>query len=80
MGEYSEGEALTRRAYKGMERIRGPDGGNTLTYHANLVVILAVQDKDVEAEAEAREIVKVTDKSLGSERLPLALSTWRRPG
>ena len=27
-----------------------------------------MQDKDVEAEAEAREIVKITDKSLGSER------------
>ena len=35
----------------------------------HLVEILAVQDKDVEAEAEAREIVKVTDKSLGSERV-----------
>ena len=34
--------------------------------------MLAVQDKDIEAEAEAREIVKVTDKSLGSER-----QNWR---
>jgi serine/threonine protein kinase len=66
-GEYSEGEALTRRAYKGLEPILGPVGGITLHYHECLVRIFAVQDKDVEAEAEAREMVKVTDKSLGSE-------------
>ena len=41
---------------------------HTLNYRRNLVMTLAVQDKDVEAEAEAREIVKITDKSLGSER------------
>ena len=58
----------------------GPLSDTTLNYHANLVAILAVQDKDVEAEAEAREIVKVTDKSLGSERLPWRCATWRRPG
>src|SRR4029077_2889441 len=67
-GEYTEGEALTRRACKGLEPTLGPTHSTTLTYRANLVLILAVQDKDVEAEAEAREIVKVTDKSLGSER------------
>ena len=71
---------MTRRAYNGLERILGPAHGTTLIYRRNLVLILAVQDKDVEAEAEAREIVKVTDKSLGAERQTLALATWRRPG
>jgi len=66
-GEYTEAEAMVRRAYKGLERIRGPVD-TALVYHASLVRILAVQDKDVEAEAEARAIVKGTDESLGSER------------
>ena len=51
-----------------MERTLGPTHATTLNYRHNLVLTLAVQDKDVEAEAEAREIVKVTDKSLGAER------------
>jgi serine/threonine protein kinase len=68
VGEYSEAEPLTRRAYKGQERIRGPAHAVTLFCRNLLVHILAVQDKDVGAEAEAREIVKVTDKSLGDER------------
>jgi tetratricopeptide (TPR) repeat protein len=71
-GEYSEGEPLTRRACNGLAPILGPAHGTTLNYCANVVLILAVQDKDVEAEAEAREIVKLTDKSLGSER-----QNWR---
>src|SRR5207247_10481732 len=66
--EYSEGEALLHRAYKAMERINGPADHETLARRTDLVRILAVQDKDVEAEAEAREIVKVCDESLGSER------------
>ena len=80
-GEYREGEAITRRAYNGLERTLGPTHGNTLCYRHHLVLTLAVQDKDVEAEAEAREIVKVTDKSLGAERQGLASrATWRRLG
>ncbi len=80
-GEYREAEALTRRAFNGLERTFGPTHATTLNYRTNLVLILAVQDKDVEAEAEAREIVKVTDKSLGSERQQLASRpTWRRLG
>ena len=71
-GEYSEGESMLRRAYNGVERTLGPTHGTTLQYRHNLVLTLAAQDKDVEAEAEAREIVKLTDKSLGSERL-----NWR---
>ncbi len=67
-GEYNEAEAMVRRAYKGEERIRGPVSGTTLAYRVNLVPILAVQNKNVEAEAEARAIVKVCDESLGSER------------
>ena len=59
---------MLRRAYNGLERTLGPTHGTTLCYRHHLVVTLAVQDKDVEAEAEAREIVKITDKSLGSER------------
>src|SRR5215216_2242451 len=72
VGKYSEGEALTRQPCNGLERILGTTHGTTLHYRANLVCMLAVQDKDIEAEAEAREIVKVTDKSLGSER-----QNWR---
>ena len=67
-GEYREGESMLRRAYNGLERTLGPTHSNTLYYRHHLVLTLAVQDKDVEAEAEAREIVKVTDKSLGAER------------
>ena len=59
---------MTRRACNGLERTLGPTHDNTLWYRRNLVLTLAVQDKDVEAEAEAREIVKITDKSLGAER------------
>ena len=71
-GEYSEAEALTRRTFNGLERTFGQTHATTLNYRVNLVLILAVQDKDVEAEAEAREMVKVTHKSLGSERQQLA--------
>jgi tetratricopeptide (TPR) repeat protein len=67
-GEYREAESMLRWAYHGLERPLGPTHGTTLNYRAELVQTLAVQDKDVEAEAEAREIVKVTDKSLGAER------------
>jgi tetratricopeptide (TPR) repeat protein len=67
-GEYSEGESMLRRAYKGLEPTFGLTHGTTLEYRHNLVLTLAAQDKDVEAEAEAREIVKLTDKSLGAER------------
>ena len=59
---------MLRRAYNGLERTFGPTHGITLNYRHDLVLTLAVQDKDVEAEAEAREIVKITDKSLGAER------------
>jgi serine/threonine protein kinase len=67
-GEYREGESMLRRAYNGLERTLGPTHNNTLFYRRELVMTLAVQDKDVEAEAEAREIVKIRDKSLGAER------------
>ncbi len=68
IGEYSEGESLMRRACSGFERTLGPTDGLTFNYRRNLVLTLAVQDKDVEAEAEAREMVKLTDKSLGAGR------------
>jgi tetratricopeptide (TPR) repeat protein/predicted Ser/Thr protein kinase len=67
-GDYREGESMLRRAYKGLEPTFGPTHATTLHYRHSLVLTLAVQDKDVEAEAEAREIVKITDKSLGAER------------
>lgn len=67
-GEYSEGESMLRRAYNGLERRLGPTHNNTLFYRRHLVMTLAVQDKDVEAEAEAREIMKIRDRSLGAER------------
>jgi tetratricopeptide (TPR) repeat protein/predicted Ser/Thr protein kinase len=67
-GEYREGESMLRRVYNGLERTLGPTHSGTLFYRRQLVLILAVQDKDVEAEAEAREIVKIRDKSIGAER------------
>ena len=80
-GEYREGESMLRRVYNGLERTLGPTHNETLFYRRRLVLILAVQDKDVEAEAEAREIVKIRDKSIGAERARLASRhTWRRLG
>jgi tetratricopeptide (TPR) repeat protein/predicted Ser/Thr protein kinase len=67
-GEYREGESMLRRAYNGLERRLGPTHNHTLFYRRHLVMTLAVQDKDVEAEAEAREIMKIRDRSLGAER------------
>jgi tetratricopeptide (TPR) repeat protein len=69
-GEYREGESMLRRAYNGLERRLGPTHRNTLFYRHKLVLTLAVQDKDIEAEAEAREIVKIGDKSPGRTGWP----------
>jgi tetratricopeptide (TPR) repeat protein len=72
-GEYREGESLQRRAYHSLERKFGPAHGQMPWYRRNVVVTLAVQDKDVEAEAEAREIVKITDKTPGRAGWPREL-------
>ena len=59
----------------------GQPTADTLFYRRQLVLILAVQDKDVEAEAEAREIVKIRDKSIGAERQGWPRDIlWRRLG
>ena len=72
---------MLRRAYNGLERTLGPTHDNTLFYRRNLVLTLAVQDKDVEAEAEAREIVKITRQIARSRATRLASRpTWRRLG
>jgi serine/threonine protein kinase len=72
-GEYQQGEAMLRRAYNGRERTLGPTKHDTLYCRASLAMTLAVQDQNLKAEAEAREIVKLSDKSVGAER-----SGWTR--
>jgi serine/threonine protein kinase/Flp pilus assembly protein TadD len=62
-GEFREGESMLRRAYNGLERRLGSTHRTTTWYRHHLVLTLAVQDKDVEAEAEAREIVKIQPKA-----------------
>src|SRR4029077_13599373 len=69
-GEYREGESMLRWACNGLERKLGPATANTLWCRHHLVVTLAVQDKDVEAEAEAREIVKISDKTTTRDGWP----------
>ena len=60
----------SRRAYNGLERTLGPTYDSTIHIRWGLVLTLAAQDKDVEAEAEAREIVKITEKTTGPSGWP----------
>ena len=79
-GEYREGESMLRRAHNGLERTFGPTHQTTHWLRHHLVVTLAVQDKDVEAETEAREIMKIRRQVIRARARLASRSTWRRLG
>jgi serine/threonine protein kinase len=62
-GEYQRGEAIMRRAIEGRERTLGPGKRDTLYSRYTLAMTLAAQGKLAEAEREARDIVRLNDKS-----------------
>src|SRR5438105_1019564 len=72
-GEYAEGEARWRRVLKVVERTLGLDAFRTSECRDALARTLAVQGKNLEAESEARENVKINDKTRGAEQ-----SGWNR--
>lgn len=67
-GEYQEGEAILRRAVEGRERTLGPNKDATLWCRYTLAMTVSAQGKVVDAEREARDIVRLNDKSEGAVR------------
>ena len=57
-GKYEEAEAMHRRAFKGREKVLGPEHPYILTSVSNLGSVLKRQDKYEEAEAMHRRAVK----------------------
>ena len=67
LGQYEEAEAMHRRAYKGYEKVLGPEHPYTLTSVNNLGLVLQSQGKYEEAEAMHRRALKSREKVPGPE-------------